>query len=91
MPLSKTRDPRQLHGAAGQPTIEQRLALAQHDGDHGDEQLVQQARVRELRGDVAAADDPQVALAGRGDQLVVEIRHLRVDDPDVDFLARLLG
>ena len=50
--------PRQLHRAARQAPVEQRLALAQHDRDHRHEQLVQQARVRELRRDVAAADDP---------------------------------
>ena len=78
-------------GPPGQAAVEQRLALAQHDRDHGHEQLVQQARVRELRGDVAAADDPQVALASRRDHLVVEIRDLGVDDPDVDLLALRLG
>ena len=38
-------------------------------------------RVGELRGDVPAADDPQLAVAGRGDHLVVEIGDRGVGDP----------
>src|SRR5262245_39217863 len=56
-----------------QPAIEQRLAVADDDRHDGQMQLVEQARVSELGGDVAAADDPEGARAGAGDQLIVEL------------------
>jgi hypothetical protein len=52
-----------LHRAAGQAAVEQRFACSKHNRHdrHGD--LVEQPCIRELGGDVPAADDPQVAVA----------------------------
>ena len=50
---------------AGDPAREQRDARAEHDGDVGDDQLVQQAVVGELGRQFAAAEHPQVAVARR--------------------------
>src|SRR5215210_1824696 len=79
--------PGELHRRAGQAPVEERLSVAEHDRHDGDENLLEETRVRELRGHVAAADDPEVALSGRGQHLVVEVRHLRVLDPHVHPFA----
>ena len=50
---------------AGDAAREQRDARAEHDRDVGDDQLVEQAVVGELGGQLAAAEHPQVAVAGR--------------------------
>ena len=50
---------------AGDAAREQRDARAEHDRDVGDDQLVQQAVVGELGGELAAAEHPQVAVARR--------------------------
>lgn len=68
-PAAHRRDRAQLHG--GQRPRKQGLAGAQHDGDDGEVELVEQARRGELRGDATAADDPDVALARRARELGV--------------------
>jgi hypothetical protein len=44
----------------GQPARERRLAAAQRDRAHLHDHPVEQPRVVELAGEVAAADDPRV-------------------------------
>ena len=77
----------ELHRPAGGRSIEERLARTEDHGDDGEMHLVEQPGVGELRGDVAAADDPEVAFASRGDHLVVEVGDRSVGDPHVDAVA----
>jgi hypothetical protein len=56
MPLANVRVPA-FHRPAG-GSIEERLARTEDHGDDGEMHLVEQPGVGELRGDVAAADDP---------------------------------
>ena len=88
MPESNARVPGQAHRAAVKPAVEQRLAGAQHDRDHGRDHLVEQARVSVLRGDVPAADDPDVALPGCVDYLRVKLSHTALGESDIDVVAR---
>ena len=48
MPVSNVRVPASCIGAAGDAAIEERLALAQHDGNDRHDHLVEQPLVGEL-------------------------------------------
>ena len=54
----------ELHRPAWKRVVKERLAVADHDRDDGQQDLVEQTRLGVLRGDVAAAHDPDVAVAG---------------------------
>src|SRR5574339_203681 len=60
---------RELQVAAVADRLEQRPPLAEDDGNHDDLVSVDQARLRELRHDAAAAEDDEVG-SGSGLQLL---------------------
>ena len=87
MPFAKARVPVSFIGPPGSGRSKSGLPAPITTGTTVRMHLVEQPGVGELRGDVAAADDPEVALAGRGDHLVVEVGDRRVGDPHVDPVA----
>src|SRR5262245_7406235 len=63
-PVLAREDAREPQRAPRQPTVEERFARPDRDRRDRDVHLVEEAFVRELRRDVAAADDPEDVLAG---------------------------